>query len=88
DLAAYRAYQHNIPLILGSATPALETLHKAINNKYQLLTLSERAQTATDNQFKLLDMKGQPDQAGIAHASLAIMRQHLNKGKQVMVFLN
>ena len=29
DLAAYRAYQHNIPLILGSATPALETLHKA-----------------------------------------------------------
>ncbi|MDX1727641.1 MAG: primosomal protein N', partial [Pseudoalteromonas tetraodonis] len=46
DLAAYRAYQHQIPLILGSATPALETLHKAINNKYQLLTLSERAQTA------------------------------------------
>ncbi|MEI8641525.1 hypothetical protein P4S68_12295 [Pseudoalteromonas sp. Hal099] len=36
----------------------------------------------------LLDMKGQPDQAGIAHASLATMRQHLNRGKQVMVFLN
>jgi primosomal protein N' (replication factor Y) len=88
DLAAYRAYQHKIPLILGSATPALETLHKAINNKYQLLSLTERAQTATDNQFKLLDMKGQPDQAGIAHASLATMRQHLSRGKQVMVFLN
>jgi primosomal protein N' (replication factor Y) (superfamily II helicase) len=88
DLAAYRAYQHNIPLILGSATPALETLHKAIHHKYQLLTLTERAQTATNNQFQLLDMKGQPDQAGIGHASLATMRQHLKRGKQVMVFLN
>ncbi len=88
DLAAYRAYQQNIPLVLGSATPALETLHKAINNKYQLLTLTERAQTSTNNQFQLLDMKGQPEQAGIAHASLAYMRQHLDRGKQVMVFLN
>ncbi|OUS71423.1 primosomal protein N' [Pseudoalteromonas sp. A601] len=88
DLAAYRAYQHKIPLVLGSATPALETLHKAINGKYQLLSLTQRAQTNTDNKFQLLDMKGQPDQAGIAHASLATMRQHLNRGKQVMVFLN
>lgn len=88
DLAAYRAFQHKIPLVLGSATPALETLHKAINGKYQLLSLTQRAQTSTDNKFQLLDMKGQPDQAGIAHASLATMRQHLNRGKQVMVFLN
>jgi primosomal protein N' (replication factor Y) len=88
DLAAYRAFQHKIPLILGSATPALETLHKAINDKYQLLSLTERAQTATDNQFILLDMKGQPDQAGIAHASLGTMKKHLARGKQVMVFLN
>ncbi|RZF91381.1 primosomal protein N' [Pseudoalteromonas sp. N1230-9] len=88
DLAAYRAFQHNIPLVLGSATPALETLHKAITNKYQLLSLTQRAQTSTDNQFQLLDMKGQPEQAGIAHASLAYMRQHLERGKQVMVFLN
>lgn len=88
DLAAYRAFQHKIPLILGSATPALETLHKAIHNKYQLLSLTQRAQTSTDNKFQLIDMKGQPDQAGIAHASLATMRQHLKRGKQVMVFLN
>ncbi|MGO2010504.1 MAG: primosomal protein N' [Pseudoalteromonas sp.] len=88
DLAAYRAYRHKIPLILGSATPAFETLHKALNNKYQLLSLTERAQTSTDNQFQLIDMKSQPDQAGIAHASLAFMRQHLARGKQVMVFLN
>ena len=88
DLAAYRAHQHKIPLILGSATPALETLHKALNNKYQLLSLTQRAQTSSDNQFQLIDMKGQPDQAGIASASLAYIRQHLARGKQVMVFLN
>ena len=57
DLAAYRAFQHKIPLILGSATPALETLHKAIHNKYQLLSLTQRAQTSTDNKFQLIDMK-------------------------------
>lgn len=88
DLAAFRAHQLQIPLILGSATPALETLHKALANKYQLLTLANRAQTATDNQYHLLDMKGQPEEAGIAKASLDTIKLHLKKQKQVMVFLN
>ncbi len=88
DLAAYRAHQSNVPLVLGSATPALETLHKALQGKYRLLTLSQRAQTSGANQFSLIDMKGQPEQAGISHGAMAHIKQHLARGKQVMVFLN
>ncbi len=88
DLAVYRAHQNKIPLILGTATPALETIHKALTGKYTLLTLSKRAQTSQDNKYLLLDMKGQPEQAGIAKASLETISQHLNNQKQVMLFLN
>ncbi len=88
DLAAFRAHQAHCPLLLGTATPALETLHKAITNKYQLVTLSKRAQTQHDNQFHLVDMKGQPEQGGFSPMSLHWMEKTLARGKQVMVFLN
>ncbi|CAH9055487.1 Primosomal protein N' [Pseudoalteromonas holothuriae] len=88
DLAAYRCASINIPLILGTATPALETLNKAITGKYQLLTLSQRAQTTTDNQFLLVDMKGQKEQAGLAPTTLQHIAATLKRTKQVMVFLN
>ncbi|WP_105264993.1 primosomal protein N' [Pseudoalteromonas sp. T1lg76] len=88
DLSAYRAQQHNIPLVLGSATPALETLHRAIEGKYHLLSLTQRAQTSSDNHFELIDIKGQYLQAGLSHASLAYMQKELSRQKQVMVFLN
>ncbi|MBE0365063.1 primosomal protein N' (replication factor Y) (superfamily II helicase) [Pseudoalteromonas ulvae UL12] len=88
DLAAFRAHQANIPLVLGTATPALETLHKALTNKYQLLSLNQRAQTSTDNHYQLIDMRGQKDQAGIANSCLPVIEQHLAKQKQVMIFLN
>ena len=88
DLAAYRCANECIPLVLGTATPALETLQKALSSKYQLLTLSQRAQTATDNQFLLIDMKAQKDQAGLAPNTLLHIESTLKRGKQVMVFLN
>ena len=88
DLACFRAAKLAIPLILGSATPSLETIHNATNNKYQLLTLTERAQTQSDNQYVLLDMRGQHQQSGLALATLDYIKKELTKGKQVMVFLN
>ncbi|QTH70539.1 primosomal protein N' [Pseudoalteromonas xiamenensis] len=88
DLAAYRAATLQIPMILGSATPALESLQHAISNKYRLLTLSQRAQTATANQFHLVDMKGQIAQQGFAGITLQTIQDTLARGKQVMVFLN
>ncbi|WP_105166651.1 primosomal protein N' [Pseudoalteromonas sp. T1lg23B] len=88
DLAAYRCASQSIPLVLGTATPALETLQKAINGKYQLLTLSQRAQTTTDNQFLLVDMKGQSEQFGFSPNTLQHIEVTLKRAKQVMVFLN
>ncbi|MBQ4848009.1 primosomal protein N' [Pseudoalteromonas sp. MMG005] len=88
DLAVYRSAHANIPLILGTATPALETLHKAINSKFQLLTLSKRAETKVANQFLLIDMKGQIEQGGFAPSTLQHIERTLACAKQVMVFLN
>lgn len=88
DLAVFRAHQGQIPLLLGTATPALETLEKALAGKYHLLQLTQRAQTSANNQFQLIDIKGKYLQAGLSHASLAYIKQHLEQQKQVMVFLN
>ena len=88
DLACFRAAKLNIPLILGSATPSLESIHNVQQNKFQLLSLTERAQTQTDNSYVLLDMRGQHQQAGLANATIEHMQQQLRRGKQVMVFLN
>lgn len=88
DLACFRAAKLAIPLILGSATPSLESVQNAKIQKYQLLTLTERAQTQTDNQYVLLDMRGQHQQSGLAQATLEYIKKELKRRKQVMVFLN
>ena len=88
DLACFRSAKLGIPLILGSATPSLETIYNAEQSKYQKLTLTKRAQTQTDNQTCLLDMRGQHQQAGLIQATLEYMQKELGRGKQVMVFLN
>lgn len=88
DLACFRAAKLAIPLILGSATPSLESVQNAKIQKYQLLTITERAQTQTDNQYVLLDMRGQHQQSGLAQATLEYIKKELKRRKQVMVFLN
>lgn len=88
DLAVMRASQANIPIILGSATPALETLHNAKSGKYHHLTLSRRAGNAQAASHGVLDLKGQYLEAGLSAPLIANMRQHLDAGNQVMLFLN
>ncbi|EPD6703497.1 primosomal protein N' [Cronobacter dublinensis] len=88
DLAVYRAHSEQIPIILGSATPALETLHNVRQRKYRVLKLTHRAGNARPAQQHVLDLKGQPLQAGLAPALVAHMRQHLQADNQVILFLN
>lgn len=88
DLAVVRAQLEQLPIVLGSATPALESLANARNGKYQLLNLDSRAGQARPVKFELIDIKDQPLQAGIAPSVLAVMGQHLARGEQVLVFLN
>ncbi|MCY0264773.1 primosomal protein N' [Klebsiella pneumoniae] len=88
DLAVWRAHSEQIPIILGSATPALETLHNVRQGKYRQLTLSKRAGNARPAQQYVLDLKGQPLQAGLSPALISRMRQHLQADNQVILFLN
>jgi primosomal protein N' (replication factor Y) len=88
DLAVYRAHSEQIPIILGSATPALETLHNVRARKYRMLRLTRRAGNARPAIQHVLDLKGQALQAGLSPALVNRMRQHLQAGNQVILFLN
>lgn len=88
DVAVMRANKEQIPIVLGSATPALETLHNALSGKYHHLTLTERAGNAVPTTNKVLDVKGQYLDSGLSASLIAEMRQHLSAGNQVMLFLN
>ncbi|MGL4455536.1 MAG: primosomal protein N' [Plesiomonas sp.] len=88
DLAVMRGYEEQIPVVLGSATPALESLHNCQQGKYHHLHLTVRAGNAKPPKQYVLDMKGQPVQAGLSAELLVRMRQHLQQGNQVMLFLN
>ena len=88
DLAVWRAHADGIPIILGSATPALETLHNVRQRKYNLLKLTRRAGNARPAAQHVLDLKGQQLQAGLSPALIGRMRQHLQADNQVVLFLN
>ncbi|EIC83703.1 primosomal protein N' [Serratia sp. M24T3] len=88
DLAVFRAYAENIPIIMGSATPALETLHNVQLGKYRQLTLTKRAGNAKPAVHHLLDIKGLPLKVGLSQPLIQRMQQHLKADNQVMLFLN
>ncbi|WP_264273162.1 primosomal protein N' [Duffyella gerundensis] len=88
DLAVFRAREESIPIIMGSATPALETLHNAQSGKYRMLMLNKRAGNASTALQQLIDLKGVKVVGGLSPALIAKMRQHLNANNQVLLFLN
>lgn len=88
DLAVVRAHKLNIPLILGSATPSLETLHNAQQGRYQHLRLTTRAGNAKPPQIHLLDIRGQQLDEGLSPLTLDSISKTLNRNEQVLVFLN
>ncbi|PHM58582.1 primosomal protein N' [Xenorhabdus sp. KK7.4] len=88
DLAVFRAKKESIPIILGTATPALETLHNVQQGKYRQLTLTKRAGHAKPATQHLLDMKGLPLTVGLSQPLINRIKEHLNADNQVILFLN
>lgn len=88
DVAVMRASQENIPIVLGSATPALETLYNAQSGKYHHLQLTQRAGQAVATTNRVLDIKGLYLEGGLSAPLIAEMRRHLGQGNQVLLFLN
>ncbi|CAG8864380.1 Primosomal protein N' [Pseudomonas fluorescens] len=88
DLALVRAHQENIPILLGSATPSLESLHNAHTGRYGLLRMNQRAGGAHQPRFLRLDVKSRPLDSGISGPLQQAIGQTLAAGQQVLVFLN
>ena len=88
DLAVWRAHKSNIPIILGSATPSLDSLHNVARQRYRLLHLPERAGKASMPKLHLLDIRHQPMQDMLSEPLLKQIQLHLDRGGQVLVFLN
>lgn len=88
DVAVKRAKDLDIPLLLGSATPSLESLVNARAGRYRHLHLSERAGGARMPRFELLDIRGHRLHDGISDPLRQIIRRHLEADGQVLVFLN
>jgi len=88
DLAIVRGKLLNIPVILGTATPSLESLYNAQNKRYQLLHLSERAGAAIKPKFLLFDIRNQQLQDGLSPPLIAQIKKTLAKKEQVLLFLN
>ncbi len=88
DLALLRAREENLPIVLGSATPSLESLHNAHAGRYALLKLTRRAGGAQPPRFLRLDVKSRPLDSGISGPLQQAIAQTLAAGQQVLVFLN
>ena len=88
DLGIVLAQKLNIPILLGSATPSLESVNNVKNGKYHHLVLSKRARNATALRQFVIDLKHQRIQNGLSEPLLKRMQEHLEKGNQVLLFLN
>ena len=88
DLGIVLAQKLNIPILLGSATPSLESVNNVLNGKYHHLVLSKRAGNATALRQFVIDLKHQRIQNGLSEPLLQRMQEHLEKGNQVLLFLN
>ncbi len=88
DLAVVRAQQAGVPVVLGSATPALESLHNVSTGRYVKLTLPRRAAQAVPPRTALIDLRVNAGEGGISTPAIQAIERHLKDDGQVLVFLN
>ncbi|MEO8063407.1 MAG: primosomal protein N' [Pseudomonadota bacterium] len=88
DLAILRAQRAGAPIVLGSATPALETLQNVASGKFAQLSLPRRAGQALPPRAAVIDLRDHAVRAGIATPAVEAIQRHLNDGGQVLVYIN
>ena len=89
DLAVWRAKQSGCPIILGSATPSLESWHKAQSGAYRLLQLTERAHAAAQlPQVDILNVGRLKLDNGFSPQALQLLKQNFEAGGMSLVYLN
>jgi primosomal protein N' (replication factor Y) (superfamily II helicase) len=88
DLAVVRAQRARVPVVLGSATPSLETLENAASGRYATHTLPQRPGAAQAPRMWLVDLRKHAADQGLSTPAIQTMAQHLKAGGQIIVFLN
>jgi primosomal protein N' (replication factor Y) len=88
DLAVVRARALGVPVVLGSATPSLESLSNVEAGRYRALRLAQRAGGATVPAVEVLDLRGARIDEGLAPRALAALAETLARGEQALVFRN
>ncbi|UNU74272.1 primosomal protein N' [Moraxella nasovis] len=98
DVAIWRGYRNNIPVVLGTATPSLEQIKLVYDGKLTELTLTHRAANAKIAQMELVDMRlgtryathtdGRTHDTTLSQKVVYHIHEHLERGEQVMVFIN
>ncbi|MBC3807679.1 primosomal protein N' [Undibacterium seohonense] len=89
DLSVWRARQLGIPVVLGSATPSLETWQHAKAGRYQKLELTERAvKSAVLPIVKIINTEREKPSEGLTQRLVSAIRLRLEKGEQSLLFLN
>jgi len=88
DVAMRRAQLVGVPIVLGSATPALESLNNARIGRYGHIRLAQRATGAPLPPIRVLDVRSRPLLGGLSDPMLNAIDTHLTAGNQVMIFIN
>lgn len=88
DIAVLRASQHKIPVVLGTATPSLESLYNVQNQKFKLLKLTERAGNAKPPSIEIIDARTTKAKDIIAQRTKLLVEKHLSQNQQVLFFIN
>ena len=89
DVAIFRANQRGVPIVLGSATPSLESWYNAQSGRYKLLKLTQRAvQPATLPVVRCMDITKLPLQDGLSEPLLTAIEARLQRKEQSLIFIN
>ncbi|MFZ2989911.1 primosomal protein N' [Ideonella sp.] len=94
DLAVYRGRLDRVPVLLGSATPSLETWQHALTGRYKRLTMAERVGQGALPRVRMIDMAVQPppprgqEAPALSAPLLAAVRERIERGEQSLLFLN
>jgi len=89
DAAVFRARQANAPIVLGTATPSLESYSNMLTGRYALVELAERASPgARMPVVRVIDLKSEPEEHGFAPSMTAAIHARLERGEQSLIFIN
>ncbi len=88
DTAVYRAYLERIPIVLGSATPSLESMYNAQRGKYRLIRMTKRVRGYWFPRITLIDRREETSTTILSLTLLEYLKQTLHKRKQALLYLN